>query len=430
MPGLAASQQLPEALSADDFLPYDEARAALGQMLFYDPILSGNRNISCGTCHHHAFFSADGQSLGVGEGGTGLGPDRLAGQGEDAIEKRIPRNAPALFNLGAREIRVMFHDGRLELADFYENGYNSPAEEYLPAGLSLLAAQALLPVNSEFEMAGNPEENKLAGLAYDQPDLVWAELVNRLRATPAYGPLFLETYPEMGSMLDLNITHVATALADFINAEWQSYDSPFDRYQAGDAAALNAEQLAGMALFFGEARCATCHSGPLFTDQEFYALALPHFGPGRTRRFDPMVRDVGRMGVTDRIEDAYRFRTPSLRNVTRTAPYGHNGAYASLTGIIAHHANPVAGFANWDPSQIIMADAPWLSRIDFVAFADTRERARLANKIDIEPVDMTDTDIAALISFLGALEGGPSLYGRLGVPAAVPSGLPVDRGSE
>lgn len=430
MPMPAASTQdlpLPPQLSADDFLPYDTARAELGQLLFYDPILSGNRNISCGTCHHHDMFSADGQSLGVGEGGEGLGPDRTAGTGADAIEKRIPRNAPALFNLGHRDIRVMFHDGRLEPADFYENGYNSPAEEYLPEGLSLLAAQALLPVLSEFEMAGNPEENKLAGLAYDQPDLVWAEIVARIRAVPDYAPLFMAAYPEIDTMLDLNITHVATALGDFINAEWQSFDAPFDRYLAGDRAALTPDALRGMDLFFGRGNCASCHSGPLFTDQEFHALALPHFGPGRTRRFDPMVRDVGRMGASDRLEDAYRFRTPSLRNVTRTGPYGHNGAYASLEGIIAHHANPAEALANWDRSQVIMADAPWIEVIDFIAFDDRLERARLASRIDIAPIDLSTQDIADLVAFLGALEGGASLYGRLGVPDAVPSGLPVDR---
>lgn len=413
-------------MGAADFLPYDPARAALGQLLFYDPILSGNRNISCGTCHHHSLFSADAQSLGVGEGGRGLGAERSAGTGADAIEKRIPRNAPALFNLGARDIRVLFHDGRLEPADFYDNGYNSPAEEYLPPGLDLLAAQALLPLTSEFEMAGNPQENKLAGLAYDQPDLVWAEIINRLRATPHYAAVFYAAYPEITSMLDLDITHVASAIGDFVNAEWRSYDSAFDRFLAGDERALDGTQRAGMDLFYGRGGCATCHSGPLFTDQSFHALALPHFGPGRTRRFDPAVRDVGRMGVTDRVQDMYRFRTPSLRNVTRTAPYGHNGAYATLAGIIRHHADPVLGLQTWQRDQITLAPAPWLAGIDFVAFDNRRERAQLAAMIDIAPVALDENDIVALVAFLHSLEGEGSLYGRLGRPDAVPSGLPVD----
>ncbi|MEM7711791.1 MAG: cytochrome c peroxidase, partial [Pseudomonadota bacterium] len=64
---------------------YDEAKARIGRLLFYDPILSGNRNISCGTCHHHETFSGDALSLGIGEGGTGIGRERTAGAGADAI---------------------------------------------------------------------------------------------------------------------------------------------------------------------------------------------------------------------------------------------------------------------------------------------------------------------------------------------------------
>ena len=78
----------------------------MGSLLFYDKILSGNQNISCGTCHHHDFGGSDGLSLGVGEGGEGLGPKRNAGIGLNRIKKRVPRNAPGLWNLGAKEIKL------------------------------------------------------------------------------------------------------------------------------------------------------------------------------------------------------------------------------------------------------------------------------------------------------------------------------------
>ncbi|MEC8238377.1 MAG: cytochrome-c peroxidase, partial [SAR324 cluster bacterium] len=91
----------------------NQKKVKLGRLLFYDPILSGNRNISCGTCHNHIHHGADGLSLGVGEGGVGLGPDRTAGKGNSRIQKRIPRNSPSLFNLGAHQIKVMFYDGKL-----------------------------------------------------------------------------------------------------------------------------------------------------------------------------------------------------------------------------------------------------------------------------------------------------------------------------
>jgi len=83
-------------LTDADFRAADPAQAEVGRLLFYDKVLSGNRNISCSTCHHPAFGTSDGLSLGIGEGGTGIGPARTTGNGDDRIKKRVPRNAPAL----------------------------------------------------------------------------------------------------------------------------------------------------------------------------------------------------------------------------------------------------------------------------------------------------------------------------------------------
>ncbi|NND18929.1 MAG: methylamine utilization protein MauG, partial [Silicimonas sp.] len=100
----AAAADLPRPLTDEDFLAFDPAQAKIGQLLFYDKILSGNRNIACGTCHHHDLAGGDGLSLGIGEGGAGLGTKRAAESDADRIRKRIPRNAPPLWNLGAREV--------------------------------------------------------------------------------------------------------------------------------------------------------------------------------------------------------------------------------------------------------------------------------------------------------------------------------------
>lgn len=418
---------LPPVVSDADFLPFDEQRAALGRLLFYDPILSGNRNISCGTCHHHDLASADALPLGVGEGGEGIGRERTTGTGAARIDRRVPRNSPALFNLGHKDIRLLFHDGRLSVSDLYGNGFNSPAEEYLPAGLNhIVAAQAAFPVTSETEMAGRPQENEIAGARNDRIDKVWALLTERIRAIDAYEPLFVEAYGDVTGSADIVFTHVANAIGDFVIAEWRSFDSPFDRYLDGDQDALTPEALAGMDVFFGKGQCATCHAGPLFTDQDFHALALPQFGPGRTRTFDLHARDVGRMGETDRIEDAYRFRTPSLRNAALTGPYGHNGAYADLAGIIRHHLDPQAAFDNWQSGEVKLPMSETLAAVDFVALKDQRERQRLRSKIDIEPVALDDRDVQALIAFIHSLTGERSVKGRLGRPETVPSGLPVD----
>ncbi|WP_299870452.1 cytochrome c peroxidase [uncultured Hoeflea sp.] len=415
----------PPPLVAADFHEFDEALAEIGRLLFYDRVLSGNRNISCGACHHHDLASGDGLALGVGEGGEGIGPKRTTGRDAARIEKRVPRNAPALFNLGARDIRVLFHDGRLSIDDIFGNGFNSPAEEYLPDGLKgILAAQALFPLTSETEMAGNPEENKVAGAAYDRIDHVWPLLVERVRAIPEYVEMFGRADPSIRSAGDLTIAHIANALGDFINGEWRVTDSAFDRFLGGDTAALSTPALAGMELFYGKAGCAACHSGKLMSDQEFHALALPHFGPGRTRLFDPYVRDVGRMAESNRLEDAYRFRTPMLRNVELTGPWGHNGAYATLEGIVRHHLDPLLSLRAWTPEMVQLPADERLAEVDFIALQDRRERARLESRVDIAPVALSDSEVGDLIAFLKALTG--SADGRLGRPDQVPSGLPVD----
>lgn len=418
---------LPNSLGPADFLEFDEQKAKIGQLLFYDPILSGNRNISCGTCHNHALGSGDGLSLGIGEGGEGLGTKRTAGTDGDQIHARIPRNSPALWNLGARETSMLFHDGRVSISNAYGNGFNTPAEEWLPQGLdNILAAQALFPMTSQFEMAGNPKENEVAGAAHDRVDAVWPILAKRVRVIPEYGDMFVEVFADVTQPSDVNITHIANAIGAFVGLEWQSFDSAYDAYISGDETALETASHNGLELFYGKAGCVQCHSGPLLTDQKFYAIALPQFGPGRTRRFDPQVRDVGRMAQTDRLEDAYRFRTPSLRNVALTGPYGHNGAYPTLEGIIHHHLDPAAAFAKWKIEQANLPEAPWLSDVDYIASQDVRERDRLKSRIDIEPVELSSVEVAELVAFLNTLTGGVSVKGRLGRPEDVPSGLDVD----
>lgn len=418
---------LPNTLGSESFLEFDKQKAEIGQLLFYDPILSGNRNISCGTCHNHELGSSDGLSLGIGEGGEGIGIKRTAGSRGNEIQSRIPRNSPALWNLGAKEVSMLFHDGRVSISNVYGNGFNTPAEEWLPQGIeNILAAQALFPMTSQFEMAGNPRENEVAGAAHDRVDAVWPILAKRVRLIPEYGEMFVKVFDDVAQPSDVNITHVANAIGAFVGLEWQSYDSPFDAYISGNETAMDTSSRNGLDLFFGKAGCGQCHSGPLLTDQEFYAIALPQFGPGRTRRFDPMVRDVGRMAQTDRLEDAYRFRTPALRNVALTSPYGHNGAYSTLEGIVRHHLNPENAFESWEIEQAKLPEVPWLSEVDYVAYQDDRERSRLKSSIDIQSVELTEIEVSEIVAFLNALTGETSIKGRLGRPESVPSGLEVD----
>ena len=415
-------------LSDEHYHPVDTQQAELGRLLFYDNVLSGNRNISCGTCHHPAFGTSDGFSLGVGEGGAGVGPTRTAGYGSSRIERRVPRNAPALWNLGAKEINVLMHDGRISSSDLYGNGFNTPAQEWLPQGLhSVVAAQALFPLTSETEMAGANEENEVAGAANDRIDNAWPIIAKRVRTIPQYAARFVAAFDSVDQAGDITIVPIANALAAFISLEFRSADSAYDEWLAGNESALDKQQHNGRLLFFGKATCHSCHGGALFSSHEFKALAVPAFGPGRTRQFDPIARDVGRMGESDRLQDAYRFRVPMLRNVELTGPYGHNGAFTTLESMIRHHIDPLGSNDQWRSSTPLLASADWLAPTDFIIRQDKFEMQRQLRKIDIALPSLSDNEIDDLIAFLKSLTGRAAKAQASVVPEVVPSGLPVVR---
>ncbi|WP_425101837.1 cytochrome-c peroxidase [Tropicibacter sp. S64] len=426
-PAHAADLDLPEPLTLEDFIQFDEAQVKLGQLLFYDNVLSGNQNIACSTCHHSDFLGGDGVSLGIGEGGHGLGPKRTGGAGIEQIEERVPRNAPPLWNLGHKDIKFLFHDGRVEVSNDFGNGFRTPAWIFLPKGLnSALAAQALFPLTADVEMAGEPGENPIAGAAYEAPHYVWPLVEERIRAIPEYLPLFQEAFDTVKSPEDITIVEIANAIAAFEAVEYQNFDSPFDKYLAGDETALNPAQKRGMELFYGEVGCSDCHSGPLMTDQSFRALGLPPFGPGNTLLNDPIPRDVGRLAISDLPEDAYRFRVPPLRNVALSAPYGHNGAMPTLEAMVRHHFNPRESNAKWRAEMAVLPAVPWLAKHDFALRENEAENKRILARIDIDLPQVSDDDIADLVAFLEALTGETAKDRPMGRPEKVPSGLPVD----
>ena len=427
----AAAIARPEPLRDADYRPTDPVLADLGRLLFYDPVLSGNRNISCGTCHNHDHASADGLSLPVGEGGRGLGPHRDMGEGAAAAVRRVPRHSPVLFNLGHRSVETLFHDGRLAVDASEPSGFEHPLLEGrthdLPGGLDgIVAAQAMFPVTSETEMRGHADENEVALDGARAAPRVWERIADRLRAIPEYAELFAHAFADIKNADDITYAHAANAIADFIETEWRSVDAPFDRWLAGDEGALTAQQERGAALFYGEAGCASCHAGPLLTDGAHHAMAMPQIGPGRTRPFADGAFDRGRVNVTNRREDAYRFRTPTLRNIAHTAPYGHAGAYSKLESVVRHMLDPRAGLEGYDPGEAILARHDALAATDFLAHEDPRERARILQAVETEPVDLPPGAVDDLVAFLHALSDPVALKGRRGKPRTVPSGLPVD----
>lgn len=420
--GGAGALDLPSP--AAEFPEPNSAQIELGQLLFYDPILSGNKSVSCATCHHPRFHTGDGVSLGLGDGGAGLGPDRKVGA-TNVPEQRIPRNSPALFNVGAAEFTSYFHDGRLQVDGSRPSGIRTPLGAEMEAGFSsLLSAQTMFPVLSGDEMAGHYSENEIAqavrqGLITG-PGGAWDLLSKRIEVIPAYRSQF----DQIIGAREIGFTDISDAIAAFVEFEWRATNSPFDQFLKGQAD-LPDDAARGMALFYGDAGCSSCHAGLFQTDHGFHAIAMPQIGPGKAARFERHARDEGRIRVTGQPEDAYRFRTPSLRNVVKTAPYGHSGAYATLEAAVRHHLDPVAALYAYDPDQAIFPVLPGADDLRIVS--DEAELAAIATANELAPSNLSDVQIADILAFLNALTDPFSLQGALGVPATVPSGLPVDQ---
>ncbi len=419
----------PKAAKPEDFHynakpPAD--KVVLGKFLFYDKILSGNKNISCATCHHALSGTGDGLSLPVGEGGRGLGITRDTGTGTDEITERVPRNSPHIFNLGAQEVSRLFHDGRLEADPTHPSGFRSPAGDDLPLGLeNILAAQAMFPVTSATEMAGHAGENPQADFAAagDLPGL-WRFIANKVSAIPEYVDYFKAAYPDVMSPEDIEFVHIANALAAYEIAIGTKINSPFDRFLRGDRSALSFEQIRGMWVFYGEAGCGSCHGGTFQTDHDFRAIAVPQIGPGKGDG-DYGYEDFGRERVTGNPVDRYKFRTPSLRNLAVTAPYGHSGAFGTLRAMVEHHFDTVNSLYRFDSSQVRLPENYTLADHDFHATNDPELMHNLAEANELRPIRISKRKLNYLLAFLQALNDPEIFDMRETVPSRVPSGLPI-----
>lgn len=330
-----AAQTVPVTALAPPPAVADELYA-LGRALFFDPILSGNMDVACASCHHPSAATSDALSLSIGSGGTGVGAAR-GGPGHPPF---IARHAPELFNRGDPSWSRMFWDGRVQADP--TGTVTGPAA--LPMGVTtVLAAQALFPLLDRAEMRGQRGDqtvrntpNELAQIADDQVDAIWAAIVSRLLAIPAYTALFSSAYPGV-TTADLTIAHVVNAIAAFETRAFAHTDTPWDRYLRGDKTAISVAAKLGAVLFYSEHGCGRCHSGPLLTDQKFHNTGIPQLGPGQ---LPEAPFDHGRQRVSGDIADHFAFRTPPLRNVAATAPYMHNGVLVDLNAVMRHYADP------------------------------------------------------------------------------------------
>jgi cytochrome c peroxidase len=264
--------------------PGTPEKVELGKILFFDRRLSGDGTMSCATCHIPDLGFGDGQAIGLNYPTT-----------------KNWRNTQTLINVAYQ--KFFFHDGRVES----------------------LEDQALFPIMSAFEMNQN--------LDY---------LEEEIRSVPEY----LERFRQVFGSEDVTRERIAMAIAAF-ERTLVSRNAPLDRYLDGDDGALTPAAKRGLEVFTGKGKCADCHYGTALIDSRFHALNVPEHPDfqqdprvAATRRFVAKVNhfekfrsleeDPGRYLITKRDEDWRAFRTPTLRDISNTGPYMHNGIFETL----------------------------------------------------------------------------------------------------
>lgn len=391
----------------------------LGRSLFFDKILSGNRDVACATCHNAADHATDALSLPIGTGAVVSGTTRTLGPSRQFV----PRNAPSLLNQGLG-LFYMFWDGRVN----EEGGigrFKTPTNVVLPPQLdNLLAAQAMLPVLNRTEMRGNAGDldvggspNELAAYPDLQASDIWAATMRRLLAIQQYQAKFNAAFPTVPPA-SLGFQHAANAIAAFEIETFTRASSPFDRFLAGDNRAMSADAKRGALLFFGKARCSQCHSGPLLGGQSFANVGVPQIGPG-VGSAAPL--DIGRGEEVQFQEYKFAFRVQPLRNVELTAPYFHSGAYSTLEAVVRHYNNADSAQRNFDPSGLTPA-------VRAMYHGDPASVSAVLKTLDFrlrDPLRLTATEQGQLVTFLKSLTDPAARDLSSIVPASVPSGLAV-----
>ena len=360
----------------------------LGRLLFWDPVLSGELDVACATCHHPDFAYADGRDLALGVRAMGLGPDRV-----DLSGGEIPvleRNTPTVLNIAFNGVERRRRRGGRRGDEFARLPASVDAETEARAPMFWdrrvrgLEAQALVPLTIREEMRGD---------AYAE-EVAVDSVVARLRAIPEYVAFFREVY---GPDTRIEADHVASAIVAF-ERSLVTRNSPYDRFLAGEEDALTQQQRRGLEEF-DNADCTNCHDGPMLSDFDLVAegvaenplLAEPDVGDGR-----------------------FRFRTPTLRNVALTAPYMHNGMLETLEDVLEFYDRGRSENPN-------VVDRRGRRRGDDADVPGTQiARGRLSGQF--RGVDnMSEREMADIVAFLEALTDPD--FDRT-VPESVPSGLP------
>jgi cytochrome c peroxidase len=271
----------------------------LGKALFWDPILSGKRDVACATCHHPANGYTDNLDLSIGVNAVGLGRNRhFLSPNTFAFVKR---NAQTILNTAFNGMDA--------------NGNVNPATSpmFWDSRVRSLEAQSIEPIKTLEEMRGN---------AYSEAVAI-DSVVARLKRIPQYQQLFQSAF---GNAQSITATNMGIAIASF-ERTLVANNSRVDRYRAGERTALTAQEINGMNAF-QTVGCANCHSGNMFSDFQLHVLSVPD----NTKNAQS---DAG-------ANNTYAFRTPSLRNLRLTAPYMHSGVFQTLNDVLGFY-NRIAG---------------------------------------------------------------------------------------
>lgn len=377
----------------DEANPPIQERISLGWLMFFDPIMGGEMDAACGTCHHPDFGFADGRQFGAGTSGSGLGPHRILSSTRSAglpIELE-PRNTPSIWNTAF---------------NLDETGIlNDKGFQFMDGRVRGLEQQAKKPITSRVEMRGDAYglDDVAAGAA------ALDSVINRLRAIPEYVTLFQAAFPaDMASKpgaLIIDTLNYGRAIAAF-EREIQARNTPYDRFVMGDANALNTTEKEGLILFFEKAQCAQCHSGPQFSDFSFVVQGVPQEGNGKGVIPGD---DTGRREHTKNVADNYAFRTLGLRNIVQTAPYMHAGNFETLEEVVRFYND------GCQPRHAPVTDA----------MLDARLHVNDDVAQPVETLGLTDDEVNAVVAFMKALtDNGTTLTPFLmTVPQVVPSGL-------
>ncbi|WP_282124146.1 cytochrome-c peroxidase [Algibacter mikhailovii] len=278
----------------------NQDKIELGKLLFYDPILSGNKDVACATCHHPEFGYAESLDLSIGVNGQGLGPTRKFNKGNKI--PRTQRNAPTILNVAFNGMDINGNYNSLKSPMFWDARANS------------LEEQSLMPIVSFEEMRG----------PHFSEAVILDTIVKRLKNIPEYVHLFEKAFRNKKAISAITISK---AIACF-ERTLITNNSRFDQYLRGDKNALSQGELDGFELF-KKAKCHTCHNGPMFSDYKMHVLGLA---------------DNNKLKASDSgFKQTYAFRTPTLRNLRHTAPYMHNGTKESLIKVLEFYEDISSG---------------------------------------------------------------------------------------